>query len=572
MSQADGKKGSGPREPDELRRRAETRLAEQGVRPELPEEAGARVALFHELSVHQIELELQNDELQRARLEMETSQARYRDLYERAPVAYLTLDQGGRIVDANSMALALLGALLPAVTGQLLTRWIVPEDQDTFYLHRQALTGVGASHSCELRLVRADETRRSVRIDSTRVGDSAGEQSMLRLGLTDVTDARALQVALAQAETMASIGEIAAGVAHEINNPLSYVLANLHDVINALERSETSEPVGGGTTLELAKSALHGVERIHEVARGLGDLAGAGRAEPSSVDLAVVLERAIQLVANETRHRATVVKELGDTPKIWGSAGELTQVFLNLLLNAAQAIQEGAFSKNRIMLRTWSHEAQVYCEVSDTGSGISAEDLEKIFDPLFTTGSVLRRSGLGLGISRRIVRDLGGDIKVTSVLGEGSRFLVCLPKAAAETQPVRRAPSAAPAACERGRVLVVDDEEGLRRIFERVLRVTHDVVAVGSGREAQELLARDPSFDLVLCDLMMPDVSGADLHAWLQVAQPRLAANVVFMTGGVFTERTTEYLSRVPNHVIQKPFAREALLELVNSLVAAARR
>ena len=180
-------------------------------------------------------------------------------------------------------------------------------------------------------------------------------------------------------------------------------------------------------------------------------------------------------------------------------------------------------------------------------------------------------SGLGLSISRNIITEFGGDIRVESEVGKGTRVVVRLPlsvatpETPAPVRPVVRAPSV------RGRILVVDDEEPIRRILSRLLGPEHEIVTAASGREGKALLERDAAFDLILCDLMMPEMTGMDLHAWLVGHSPALARRVVFISGGAFTPSASEYLARVGNLKLDKPFDPRKLLELVADLVVAAR-
>jgi CheY-like chemotaxis protein len=258
---------------------------------------------------------------------------------------------------------------------------------------------------------------------------------------------------------------------------------------------------------------------------------------------------------------------------VLASDGRLSQVFLNLLINAADAIEEGDVEGNEIRVRTWLEEDGVYAEVRDTGAGIPREHLERLFEPFFTTKEVGRGSGLGLAICRQIVEGFGGDIRAESAPGEGSRFVVRLPRHGGATEWRRKEPTpAATAAPARalGRVLVVDDEQPIRTAVTRLLR-GHEVVAVGSGEEAQALLREDRRFDVIVCDVMMPRMSGMELHMWLAAVDAEAARRVVFVTGGAFTPRSGDYLARSGLPVVEKPFDGKALRALVDEMVAAAR-
>jgi len=316
--------------------------------------------------------------------------------------------------------------------------------------------------------------------------------------------------------------------------------------------------------LTATTEALDGAHRIRKISRGLGTFARAESAEHEPVDVNEAIESAATMAQGELKSRARLVKDLSRLPAVRGSEGRLAQVFLNLFVNAAHAIDEGAPETNEVRVRSWADGARVHVEVKDSGRGIAPEHLSRIFEPFFTTKRAGVGSGLGLPISRSIVTELGGTLHVESELGRGTRVHVSLPgDVAVAPRPSRPSPvpSAAPAQV-RARVLVVDDEAPIRRSLQRVLR-EHDVVTVGSGREAKALLERDARFDVVLCDLMMPEMTGMELHAWLTTQHPSLAERVIFVSGGAFTPSAAEYLERVKTPQLQKPFDTSRLKALV---------
>ena len=271
---------------------------------------------------------------------------------------------------------------------------------------------------------------------------------------------------------------------------------------------------------------------------------------------------------NEIKYRARMVKDLGRIPPVLGTDGRLSQVFLNLVVNAAQAMDEGDVEHNAIKVRTWADDKEVKVEVSDTGKGIDRAHLEHIFDPFFSTKEAGVGSGLGLSICHRIITEFGGRIEVQSEPGEGTRFVVSL-AAAEPDRPSRHARTTGnrPPAPRR-RILVVDDDRQICKALARLLRQEHDLVLAGSGVEAKELIEQGGVFDLILCDMMMPEVSGMDLHQWIEARDPDLADRMVFMTGGVFTPRAREFLQRVDNARLEKPFDMANLLVMVRALSA----
>jgi CheY-like chemotaxis protein len=274
------------------------------------------------------------------------------------------------------------------------------------------------------------------------------------------------------------------------------------------------------------------------------------------------------MVWNEIRHRARLVKDYGQTPTIDANESRLGQVFLNLLVNAAQAIPEGNAERNEIRIVTRAKDGWVVIDISDTGAGIPPERLARIFEPFFTTKPVGEGTGLGLSICHGIVGSLGGEITVSSRIGEGTTFQVTLPvgrleereQADVQTRPIR--------ASRRARILVVDDEAMMVKALTRTLRSHHDVTGVTAAREAARLIEAGERYDLILCDLMMPQITGMDLHTQLLRAAPEMAAKMIFLTGGAFTVRARTFLDNVPNQRLEKPFDPMGLLALIRDLVA----
>ncbi len=406
----------------------------------------------------------------------------------------------------------------------------------------------------------------------------------------DATERKHMQLQLAQADRLSSMGMLAAGVAHEINNPLSYVLFNLEGLIELLPRLRRNGDNGGSAagarargersaagevllledTQERFESALEGARRIRDIVRGLGAFSRVERDKQAPVDLRQVIEAALTLCFNEIKYRARVVKSYGEAPPVPGSEGRLSQVFLNLLVNAAHAIDEGDVENNEIRVSTWAEDGAVLARVEDSGTGVPPDKLDRLFEPFFTTKAIGEGSGLGLPISKEIVESYGGTISVRSEPGAGTRFTVRFPVAAHVEEPVAEAQEVRPSA-RRGRVLVVDDEAALRAAMSRIL-YEHEVVEAANGEEAQDILREDQGFDVILCDMMMRRVSGLDLHRWLVREQPELARRLIFVSGGAFTPRTRAYMATVENLCVEKPFEPANIKRIVSEMVGSARR
>ncbi len=378
-------------------------------------------------------------------------------------------------------------------------------------------------------------------------------------------DRERMRQQLLHTQRLESMGTLAAGVAHEINNPLAYVTASLDFVASELRSAAQDAPGRRWHEMEEAmRDARQGVDRVRRIVRDLKTFSRGDDEQRGPVVLRPVIESTINMVWNEIRHRARLVKDYGvDVPLAQANESSLAQVFLNLLMNATQALEEGHADLNEIRITTRREGAHhVVVEFRDTGPGIAPEILGRVFDPFFTTKPIGVGTGLGLSISHNIVTGLGGDLQVRSQPGQGSTFRVVLP--IASSKPVAEAPSVASAtAGVRGRVLIVDDEPRLIAALRRVLEEEHDVVGLSGAREALALLVGGDRFDVILCDLMMPEMTGMDLHAEITRTLPELADRMVFLTGGVFTPRARSFLDQVANTRLEKPLDSQNLRVLI---------
>ena len=272
----------------------------------------------------------------------------------------------------------------------------------------------------------------------------------------------------------------------------------------------------------------------------------------------------MKLTAHAVGHHARVRLELGPAPRVTADEGSLGQVFVNLLLNAAEAIGDGHADDNEIVVSTGTDAAgNAVVEVKDTGPGIPPAVLPMLFDPFFTTKPVGAGMGLGLAICYSIVGDAGGQIAAENAPPFGALFRITLPPAGMAEEPVGAITSSPSALARRGRVLIVDDEPHVARVMERILRASHDVTVCTGGQEALAHVDRGEHFDVVLCDVMMPNTSGMDVYAALRARHPAQAERVIFTTGGAFSDQAKVFLASVPNAQVNKPFSAELLRALV---------
>jgi CheY-like chemotaxis protein/anti-sigma regulatory factor (Ser/Thr protein kinase) len=279
------------------------------------------------------------------------------------------------------------------------------------------------------------------------------------------------------------------------------------------------------------------------------------------VNLTQVVNDAVSLSRVVVNAAARLVLDVKPTPPVQGVAASLSQVLTNLLVNAAHAIT-GPQASNEIRLKVWAEGAQAFIELRDTGSGIDPAVLPRIFDPFFTTREHQGGTGLGLAVAERVVTQHHGTLTVTSEVGVGTTFLVTLPCADERAGEPR---------AHRAKVLVVDDDVNFARSLVRLLSPTCEVTVAVNGKEGlTAVLAAGARFDVVLCDLMMPVMSGAELYRQLQQVAPTVAAAMVFMSGGATTPDTIALLSGLPNVLLNKPFDTHALLTLIDQRSAPA--
>jgi PAS domain S-box-containing protein len=546
-----------------LRRDGTEVPVEISLRPVLREDGHVVVAAVRDVT-ERVRVEQACD---LARLEAEAAKANLTAILEAVPDIVLAIDAEGRIEFTNR---TLAQHAHEDVIGTHWLAYVPPERRPEMEAALDRALRLAQASSYETSTAGPDGSPilfSSVLAPIRRANGVAGAVIVAR----DMTEKRQTEAQLLASERMAAIGLLAAGVAHEINNPLVAVIINLDVMTEEVERLRGAKALPAGSDVELLEAlrdARHASWRIRQVAQDLTLLARSEDHKVELVDVRKVFDSAIRISRNEIRHRARLVEDFRDVPLVRGNESRLGQVVLNLVVNAAQAIPEGRAEQNEIRVATrMDGQGRAVLEVTDTGAGMSPETIEHLFQPFFTTKAVGVGTGLGLAICQRIVTALDGCIEVESELGRGSLFRVRLPAAPASSLP---APSLTPppgrvGSPRRARVLVVDDEAAVCSVITSVLASEHDVVVETRARDAMARLEGGETFDLVLCDMMMPDVTGAELYERLEVLRPDLIPRVVLMTGGAFTARAQALLERVASRRLDKPFDAAQLRALVAS-------
>jgi signal transduction histidine kinase/CheY-like chemotaxis protein len=378
---------------------------------------------------------------------------------------------------------------------------------------------------------------------------------------------RAEQERSIHADRLAAIGQLAGGVAHEINNPAACVMASLSSLRDELERLEKDAPGARLAELrELLADGIEGIERIRAIAKELKTFARIQHDEVELVDLNEVLNSASAMVGADLRARARLVTFGEPLPRLAADRGKLLQALINLLVNAAEAMDPRRAPANEIRCTTRHENGRVLLTIADNGCGMPDDVRARIFEPFFTTKSRELGTGLGLALCADVVRRHRGEMRVQSTPGRGSVFEIELPEDTGLAQ--HRPPevvSLAPATPRRGRVLVVDDEEILLKAYRRMLSEHHDVVLAHGGAEAVALLRADAGFDVVLCDLMMPGLDGQAVYEAVRELSLPLAARIVFCSGGASSARLSDFVAGLPNLTLDKPFTAAALRDAVDA-------
>jgi signal transduction histidine kinase len=389
-------------------------------------------------------------------------------------------------------------------------------------------------------------------------------------------------------DRLRTVGRLAAGLAHDVNNPLTFVLANLeslresHQAIRRFVQKlkvdlatreaitpQSFEQITDDVNLQeviddaadMLTDCYKGMHRIQDIARSLGTLSRPDDSQAEMLDITRVVDDACAMVFNQIRYRARLLKRFDPVPMIAAYPGRIAQALVNMLTNAAEAIDGGAYDRHRIVVSTKVVAQQVVVAVSDTGTGIDGEHRDRIFTPGFTTKAHTGGMGLGLSACKRVAEEHGGRLEVHHLPEGGTCFELLLPfdtglaviERRKESRPVSEAP------LQRSRLLIVDDDAMVLSALRRRLQRRYDVVTVLGGVEALARLSEDAGFDSIVCDLTMPEIDGKSFYDAIQKEHPQLADRIIFMSGGAFTPRLRKFASAVSNPVMQKPVTRDDL-------------
>ena len=479
----------------------------------------------------------------RAQDTLARSEARYRHLVESASDAIVTLDANGRFTTVNHAAENISGYKREELVGQWFAPMLPDDDLPKALAHfQQALSG--ETGLFESQFYRKDGEIRTI---SITYSTPQKDEEVLCL-IRDVTDQKMLQEQLIQSEKMSAIGQLVSGVAHELNNPLAGISA-FAQLLLAEKRFPPDQRTAAETIYSEARRASRIVQNLLTFARQ-------HKAEKVPTAINQVLDDTLELRGYELRVRGIDVRREYDEsiPETMADAHQLQQVFLNLITNAEQAMEQRDGHHHRLTVRTRRNGNAIRIEVEDTGDGIPANLIERIFNPFFTTKPTGSGTGLGLSISLGIVREHEGRIWAENPQA-GARFVVELPITTPRSSGEQTAvPQVQSMGSDRLRVLVVDDEASVRVSLQRYLAGKgHEVETTASGEDALVRL-KASKYDAVIVDMRMPDLSGEQLFERLRSNDPAHAERVIFTTGDLVNEQMRRFLDGTGRPCVPKPF------------------
>lgn len=524
---------------------------------------GQRERIILERLANQIAPAIENarlfHETLRVQESLRESEARFRQLYDQAPVGYQEINAQGLITRVNRTELEMLGYTAEEMLGQPAWKFIVEQD-DPEITPGACLRGLWPpSRNRELTFQRKDGVTIPTLTESRPLLDDAGEVVGLRCIIQDITERKRAEEQLRESNRLASIGELAAGVAHEINNPLTSILGFSQILLTENLPQSVVEDV---------QKIYFSAQRASKIVQNLLSFARKHDPEKRLIDLTPVLERALDLKSFDFKHsNIEVTCQLEENlPKVMADEFQLIQVIMNILNNAQQATRESE-TPGRLVIRTSEVKDRVRISISDNGPGIPPEHLSKIFQPFFTTKSVGTGTGLGLSICYGIMQQHAGELWAESNPGDGSTFHVELPIGRADADTAESLAAIESSSSYARHLLVVDDEPHIRDLLARSLgQQRYTVDLAGDGQEAWRKL-QSRSYDCIIMDLKMPNMSGEELYGLITQSCPELAQKSIFMTGDMVAPETQAFVSSVSGPTLSKPFELEELRSHIHTLL-----
>ncbi|HEY5956120.1 MAG TPA: PAS domain S-box protein [Polyangiaceae bacterium] len=421
----------------------------------------------------------------------------------------------------------------------------------------------------EYRAIARDKTPLVIEL-SCVILEYEDEPTVLIFG-RDVTERKREEQRLLQADRLSALGMLASGMAHAINNPLTYVLLNLDHLLRRLP-GLAGDPLAITDVMARLAEAREGAERMATIVKRMRSFARTDETANRILDLRTVLESVLELVGHEVHHRGRLTTRFEDVPPVLANEAKIEQICLGLLLFAAQMLPDDAAKRHEVRLSLESDERKfAVLEIVCEGCDVGAINVDRLFDP-FNSNDDGRALGIGLNVCSGLVEQLGGHIEAQVLPGTGLLLRTAIPcvpiqRVIESQRSIEPTSSLLPSAPGTARILVVDDDPGVGKALRLMLEGEHDVEALTCPREALRQLLSDSSYDLVFCDLMMPDLSGMDIYQVLRFNRPGYESKIVFMTGGAFSTSVRRFLAQVPNQRIEKPFNLRALQRIITKSI-----
>ena len=531
--------------------------------------------LIEDFQIHQVELEIQNEDLRKIQLELKAARDKYSDLYDFAPVGYLSVDKNLLVIEANLTCCNQLGVERRKLMKRGLSHYIAKDYQGEYYKAVRMSIENKERQTCEIELVKDNGPSFYAQLEYVPIEDADGNCKQIRITITDITDSKNAEKAkeelqLQQAQKVESISTLAGGITHDFNNILSPIMIHSEMVMEELPNDSPLQ----FNLKEIFKAS----ERARGLVKQILAFSRPKQQERIAVKLGSILKEVFKLARAtipttiDIRHN---IKAEADT--VFADPTQIHQVILNLCTNASYAMREkGGALEIELDDLDLNSEAVIQFDglvpgiylrltVRDTGHGMAPDVIDKIFDPYFTTKDVGEGSGMGLAVAHGIVKSHGGDITVESEPGKGTTFYVLLPKNEATISPVKEHKSELPKGTER--ILFVDDEKAAVDAIQPMLeKLGYKVTARTSSIEALEAFRNNPQgFDLVITDMTMPNMTGKDLAKELMSIRPDIP--IILCTG--FSEQIDEHMAKAMgiSAYVMKPIVRREIANTIREVL-----
>lgn len=496
------------------------------------------------------------------------SEYRYRAVMENASCGIFIFNQSGIILDLNKKTEIIFGQPRDQVIGKDFKTFVVSMERSYADLQIEKLLieksiGPNLGHFQQANGEVRDVEYSAVYIDNL-------EEKFIFCILNDITERNKLRAQTMLSDKLATIGSMATGIIHEINNPMSWILTNLsylRDKINMLKTENLRQTDIIPKLEEVIGESIQGADRINDIIHELKGFARDDQDDIALLDVHDAIQSAIHMAQPQYKNITSIDMDFADNiPLIMLTHSKLQQVILNLIMNAVQSMDIVNFKKNSIQIQTRFIMNSVHIDIADTGKGISKNYMKKIFEPFFTTKPVGIGTGIGLSICYDIIKNFGGEITVESVEGVGTTFHITLPiQIRVSNQKDILSPKIKPLV--RKRILVVDDEPIILAKMDRILSSYHDVSTCDSRTAVDFLITQQMPFDIIITDLCMPDVSGVDLYRSANKVNADIGKKFIFMTGYPLGSPETELLKNIKNICLEKPFTTDQLFQAIDNII-----